>query len=75
MAARYQCIRRCYHNYRRYEPGEIYVASPEEEKAGKVPRHFVMEESFSREAVAKAAAEDHRKENTKVRIKAKKAEG
>jgi hypothetical protein len=68
-AARYQCIRTCYHAFRRYEIGEIYIPSAAEIAGGMVPRHFVLEESFSKDAVTSAQEEDRKRENSRVNPK------
>lgn len=66
---RYRCIRTCYHAFRRYEIGEVYVPSAVEIAGGLVPRHFVIEESFSKEAVAEAREDDFKRENDKITAK------
>lgn len=68
--AKYQCIRKCWHNKIMYRVGQIA-----EFKEKEAPRHFVPVEEFTDELVEQTQREDARKRmKNPPKIKAQKAE-
>jgi len=66
----YRCIRKCYHRNRLYKPGMTYAPTTDELKEKRVPRHFVLKEQYSVDAVLQAEKDEKLK---KVKIRAEKA--
>lgn len=67
----YRCIRKCYHGNKLYKPGMSYTPPADELKEKKVPRHFVLKEQYSVDAVIQAEKDEKLK---KVKIRAEKAD-
>ena len=66
----YRCIRKCFHGKRLYKPGDSYAPTADQLKEKSVPRHFVLKEQYSKDAVIQAEKEERLK---KVKIRAEKA--